>query len=144
VIAPIRTLDGGPAWRQTTYYPFMHAARQARGTVLRVEPDPPAGALAATATLDPATGELAVFAVNRGAEPLALHAALRDAGGLPWPGTSCWPTPTCGRRNTAEQPDRVRPRGLPGARVAGGALEAALPARSWNVLRLERASLGSR
>ena len=38
VIPPIRTLDGGPAWRQTTFFPFAHAARHGHGTVLRVEP----------------------------------------------------------------------------------------------------------
>ena len=41
VIAPIRTVDGGPAWRQTTYFPFQHASRFGRGTVLRVEGDVP-------------------------------------------------------------------------------------------------------
>ena len=31
VIPPIRTLDGGPAWRQTTYFPLLHASRWGRG-----------------------------------------------------------------------------------------------------------------
>ena len=65
VIPPIRTLDGGPAWRQTTFHPFVHAARFGRGTVLRVEPDAPTyevegegavSALEATAVLDEAGG----------------------------------------------------------------------------------------
>ena len=38
VIPPIRTLDGGPAWRQTSFFPFMHASRFGRGTVLRWSP----------------------------------------------------------------------------------------------------------
>ena len=41
VIPPMRTLDGGPAWRQTSFFPFMHASRFGRGTVLRIEPDAP-------------------------------------------------------------------------------------------------------
>jgi alpha-L-arabinofuranosidase len=41
VIPPIRTQDGGRAWRQTTYFPFMHVARFGRGTVLRLEPHGP-------------------------------------------------------------------------------------------------------
>src|SRR6266568_1777948 len=35
VIAPIRTEPGGPAWRQTTFYPFAQAAKLALGTALR-------------------------------------------------------------------------------------------------------------
>ena len=42
--------------------------------------------------------------------------------------------------NTAEQPDRVLPRTESGARVEAGTLHATLPARSWNVIRLERAA----
>ncbi|WP_288239957.1 alpha-L-arabinofuranosidase C-terminal domain-containing protein, partial [uncultured Bifidobacterium sp.] len=74
VIAPIMTEPGGPAWRQTTFYPFSLTARLAKGgTVL--EPK-----LAADAVDTPrfgevdgvnavavrcADGSLAVFAVNR-------------------------------------------------------------------------------
>ena len=63
VIPPMRTLDGGPAWRQTSFYPFMHASRFGRGTVLRVEQDGPTyevdgegavAAIEATAVLDAA------------------------------------------------------------------------------------------
>jgi len=34
VIAPIMTENDGPAWRQTIFYPFMHAARYGHGTAL--------------------------------------------------------------------------------------------------------------
>src|SRR5690606_34416682 len=34
VIAPIMTEPGGPAWRQTTFYPFADASRYGRGQVL--------------------------------------------------------------------------------------------------------------
>ena len=33
-IAPIMTENGGPAWRQTIYYPFLHASCFGRGVVL--------------------------------------------------------------------------------------------------------------
>jgi alpha-N-arabinofuranosidase len=144
VLPPIRTLDGGPAWRQTTYFPFRHAARLARGTVLRVEPDAPVydvpdegqvSVLEATATLD--DGALTVFAVNRGPEPLALEAPLRDLGFV-----SAEHTALAGEdlmlSNTAQAPDRVNARSVAGARVQDGTLRAELPARSWNVLRLSR------
>jgi alpha-L-arabinofuranosidase len=126
VIPPIRTVDGGPAWRQTTFFPFMHAARFGRGTVLRVEPDPPSDALEVTATLDPGSGERTVFAVNRGAEPLALDIVLRDAarGELV---EHLVLTGDLGATNTADAPDTIAPRAVDGAE---------LPPRSWNVLRL--------
>ena len=148
VIAPIRTIDGGPAWRQTTYFPFQHASRFGRGTVLRVEGDVPAydtegeagvPVLEATAVHD--GGEaLTLFAVNRATEPLPLEATLHGLG-----------TPSVAEHlvladedpraaNTAEQPDRVLPRTESGARVEAGTLHATLPARSWNVIRLERAA----
>ena len=76
VIAPIRTVDDGPAWRQTTFFPFRDAARHGRGTVLRVEHE--LAALEATAVHDADQG-LTLFAVNRDAEALALSAVLRGA-----------------------------------------------------------------
>ena len=34
-IAPIMTETGGPAWRQTIFYPFAQMSRYGRGKVLR-------------------------------------------------------------------------------------------------------------
>ena len=36
VIAPIMTANGGPAWRQTIYYPFYHGSRFGHGIALDV------------------------------------------------------------------------------------------------------------
>jgi alpha-N-arabinofuranosidase len=148
VIAPIRTIDGGPAWRQTTYFPFLHASRYGRGTVLRVEPEAPRYAvdgegdvsvLEVTAVHDGAKS-LTLFAVNRGAEALPIEATLRAL-----------PHATVAEHvgladddlmavNTAEDPDRVTPHRITGAEVRDGVLHAELPPRSWNVLRLDRAA----
>jgi alpha-N-arabinofuranosidase len=148
VIAPIRTENGGPAWRQTTYFPFQHAARHGHGTVLRVEPSGPTYAtegesevpeLEATAVHDGADG-LTLFAVNRGAEPLALRARL---GGLGSPSVAehlVLADADPDAANTAAEPDRVLPRTVTGARVEAGELLADLPPRSWNVLRLANAA----
>jgi alpha-L-arabinofuranosidase len=146
VIPPIRTLDGGPAWRQTTYFPLLHASRFGRGTVLRVEPAAPTydvdgeGAvplLEATAVHDPGADALTVFAVNRSAEPLSLEAVLRGLAGLGVVEHLVLADGDLGAANTAEAPDRVSPRPRDGARVGGdGVLRAELPPRSWNVVRL--------
>nr|WP_321463210.1 alpha-N-arabinofuranosidase [uncultured Cohaesibacter sp.] len=39
VIAPIMTVEGGPAWRQTTFYPYLFASRYGRGTALNLAVD---------------------------------------------------------------------------------------------------------
>jgi alpha-L-arabinofuranosidase len=144
VLPPIRTLDGGPAWRQTTYFPFQQTARHGRGTVLRVEPDAPVydvpdegevSVLEATAVLD--DDALTVFAVNRGPEPLALEAPVRDLG-FGSAEHSVLTGSDLMLSNTAEAPDRVTPATVAGARVEAGVLRTELPARSWNVLRLSR------
>ena len=41
VIAPIMTETGGPAWKQTTYYPFYYASLYGRGEALSVAVDVP-------------------------------------------------------------------------------------------------------
>jgi alpha-N-arabinofuranosidase len=145
VIPPIRTLDGGPVWRQTTFYPFMHAARYGRGTVLRVEPDGPTydvpgegevPVLEATAVHDAAAGALTVFAVNRADGPLPLEVVLRELDGVRVTEHLVLADDDIDACNTAEQPDRVVPRAGSGATVEGSRLRAELPPRSWNVLRL--------
>ena len=41
VIAPIMTETGGPAWKQTTYYPYYYASLYGRGDALNVAVDVP-------------------------------------------------------------------------------------------------------
>ena len=89
VIAPIMTANGGGAWRQTIFYPYLHASLDGRGKVLvpliestkhdtKDYTDVPD--LEAVAVLQDETGELTVFAVNRSlAEPLPLELDLRSS-----------------------------------------------------------------
>ena len=148
VIAPIRTENGGPAWRQTSYYPFQQAARYGRGTVLRVEPEvatyeagdePAIPLLDATAVHDGADG-LALFMVNRSAEPLSLEAEVRGLGSPAVAEHLVLADADPAAVNTASDPDRVVPRSVDGATVDGGVLRARLEPRSWNVLRLSGAA----
>ena len=146
IIAPIRTQPGGPAWRQSVFHPFAHAARYARGTVLRIEPDSPhyetarygaAPLLTATATRDEDTGEVTVFAVNRDThEPLTLRASLRALPGLDVVEHLALADDDFRATNTAQHPDRVVPHHRSGAAVDGETLTAELPPLSWNVIRL--------
>ncbi|HEY0698900.1 MAG TPA: alpha-L-arabinofuranosidase C-terminal domain-containing protein, partial [Micromonospora sp.] len=145
VIGPIRTRDGGPAWRQSTFHPFALTSRYARGTVLRTEPTGPTyettkygevPVLDTVAVLDEESGGLAVFAVNRSDEDLLLNLDLRGLAGLAPVGHLTLDAGTDPAAvNTAEQPDRVAPRELPHPELDGGRCAVRLPAISWNLLR---------
>ncbi|SCF37085.1 alpha-N-arabinofuranosidase [Micromonospora mirobrigensis] len=145
VIAPIRTRNGGPAWRQSIFHPFALTARYARGTVLRTEPVSPSyetrrygdvPVLDTVALHDEESGELVVFAVNRSEEDLPLDLDLRGLPGLR--GVEHL-TLAAGDDpeaiNTEAEPDRVTPRALPTPTSDGGRCSVRLPAVSWNVLR---------
>jgi alpha-N-arabinofuranosidase len=152
-MAPIRTEPGGPAWRQTTFFPFALTSRFARGTVLRVEPRGPqidtalygpVTAVDAVATFDPDAGEIAVFLVNRQQQAASQvridlrtfevsevleHLVLGDDD-----------PEAC---NTAAEPDRVTMTGVEAPQADDGWLTITLPALSWNVVRI-RATAGMR
>ncbi|MFI9641773.1 alpha-N-arabinofuranosidase [Micromonospora sp. NPDC051925] len=145
VIAPIRTRTGGPAWRQSIFHPFALTARYARGTVLRTEPVSPryetkrygdVPVLDTVALHDEESGELTVFAVNRGVEDLPLDLDLRGLAGLrPVRHLSLAAGDDPEAVNTEAEPDRVTPRELPTTTLDGGRCTVRLPAVSWNVLR---------
>lgn len=149
VIAPIRTEPDTRAWRQTIYYPFALTARYARGEVLRVEPRSPilpsptlgeVSAVDVAVTRDPATGEKAVFALNRDdTAPVLLQLRLTDG-----PATRVVEHLVLGggdltATNTCELPDAVVPHVGSGAEVAGSTLSIPLPPASWTMLRTEPA-----
>jgi alpha-N-arabinofuranosidase len=91
VIAPIRSEPGGPAWRQTIYHPFALTSRYGRGTALRVIVESPryetswfgdVPVLDAVAVHHEDTGEVTLFAVNRGqSEELSVEIDTRALSG---------------------------------------------------------------
>jgi alpha-N-arabinofuranosidase len=145
VIPAIRTLDGGPAWLQTSAYPFADVARSARGTVLRPEIDGPTyeldspgviEAIEATAVHDDEAGRLTLFAVNRLDRPLALEATMLGLDDLALEEHSVLASPDIRASNTAAEPQRVVPRRAHGETGWRDRLSLVLPPRSWNVVRL--------
>jgi alpha-N-arabinofuranosidase len=146
VIALIMTEPGGPAWRQSIFYPFLHASRFGRGTVLRVQPEAPqhdtvlhgpVPVMDAVATLDEAGGgALTIFAVNRDRrEGLDLVADIRAMTGYRVEDHLVLTGDDPDASNTLETPDRVRPRPGTNARLEEGRLRVALPPLSWSVIR---------
>jgi alpha-N-arabinofuranosidase len=147
-IATIRTstTPGGPAWRQTTFYPFSQAAQNARGQVLRVEPvgdvietklHGEAPCVDAVATYDEET--LTLFAVNRHrSENAQLSVDLRGVTGLGVVEHLVLADDDPNAANTESQPDRVTPRTADTPSLDDGQLEVTLSPVSWNVIRLAR------
>jgi len=140
VIAPIMTENGGAAWAQTIYWPFMHASNFGRGTALdcRVACGSYKTAkygqvpyIEAIATLN--GDELTVFAVNRSLDEAAeLELDLSGFGRLRLIEHIKLNNEDLKAANTAEAPDRVTP--SPG-KTEG--MMAFLEKHSWNVLRLK-------
>ncbi|WP_406149365.1 alpha-N-arabinofuranosidase [Streptomyces sp. NBC_01012] len=146
VIAPIMTEPGGPAWRQTTFFPFAQAARYGQGQVLDVRVDSPTYGTAkygetdllhATAVRDPETGAVTVFAVNRGQDtalPLEVALAGLDLDRVVEHLVVADADPEA--TNTLAEPERVVPHAAKGTELTGGTLSAVLEPLSWNMIRL--------
>ncbi|MFB4194153.1 arabinosylfuranosidase ArfA [Streptomyces carpaticus] len=146
VIAPILAEPGGPAWRQTTFFPFAAASRYGRGTVLDVRPDSPTyetkqfgtvDLLHTTAVRNDETGEVTIFAVNRSqTEALPLEAVLHGLDLTRVVEHSVLSDADPEARNTLDDPERVAPHAATGTALADGTLKATLEPLSWNVIRL--------
>ena len=147
VIAPILTEPGGPAWRQTTFFPFAQASRHGRGEVLDVRLDAPlhdtkrfgeVPLLHATAVRSRETGAVTVFAVNRSqAEPLALEATLHGFEVTRVVEHTALADSDPDARNTLEAPTRVTPHAVIGTTLRDDTLLATLEPLSWNVIRVQ-------
>jgi len=145
VIAPIMTEPGGPAWRQTIFHPFAQAARWARGEVLRPVVESPGYAnarhgelpyLCASVVDDAATGQTAVFLLNRSlTDEMDLSITLRGLGAnRQLVQAEQLHGADLNAANTLEAPDRVAPQPLPQVRIDGEQLGVTLLPASWNVI----------
>ncbi|MHB9753947.1 arabinosylfuranosidase ArfA [Streptomyces sp. BYX5S] len=145
VIAPIMTEPGGPAWRQTTFYPFAAASKYGRGEVLDVRVCGPtydtkrhgtADLLHATA-VRAEDGTVTVFAVNRSqTEALPLEVALTGLDLTRVVEHSVLSDPDPDARNTLTNQNRVVPHTSKGTALETGTLKTDLAPLSWNVIRL--------
>nr|WP_260405972.1 alpha-N-arabinofuranosidase [Microbacterium sp. G2-8] len=146
VIAPIMTEPGGPAWRQTTFFPFSITSRLARGEALELKLDAPTYETAeygevplvdAVATRDPETGEAAVFLVNRSqSEQLELSIDVAGLGDVTVRETHTISDDDIHAKNTLDDRERVAPKANASARISDGTLTVTLPAVSWTALSL--------
>ena len=146
VIAPIMTEPGGPAWKQTTFFPFAITSRLAVGASLEVRLESPTyttevygevPVLDAVATHDPETGAVALFLVNR--DQTRAHEVSVDISALTGltvkESVSLWDEELYAK-NTLDDPERVGLKTNDSAVVDGNRLTVTLPPVSWTAISL--------
>jgi len=146
VIAPIMTEPGGPAWRQTTFFPFATTSRLATGTALEVKLESPeydtevygkVPLIDAVATHDPATGRTAIFLVNRSqTDDAVVTIDTATLGAITVLSSETLADTDVTAKNTLKQPDRVALASNESAIVSGGTVTVTLPAVSWTAIEL--------
>jgi alpha-N-arabinofuranosidase len=146
VIAPIMTEPGGPAWRQTIFYPYLFASKYGRGTALRLQVECPiysAAVAPAVPYLDVAgvhnkeEGTLTFFLVNRHAsEDLHTSISLEGFGPTRILDHKVIKHEDLEATNTAARPDNVVPVSGSGAEVRGNVLNVALQPHSYSMIRV--------
>jgi alpha-N-arabinofuranosidase len=145
VIAPIMTENGGVAWKQTIFYPYMHASNFGRGTALHTVVSSPrydskeftdVPYLESTAVYNEEKGELTIFAVNRSQEStLLLEGDVRSFGKIRLIEHIVLENDDIKAVNTADR-NAVTPHANGKASIGDGKLIAPLPKLSWNVIRM--------
>lgn len=148
VIAPIMTANGGISWRQTIFYPYMHASVYGRGTVLQTLVKSPVydskdftdvPVLDAVALLNEENEDVTVFAVNKDLQDSILcECDLRSFGNYRVAEHIVLEHPDVKAANTMDNPHRVVPHEKGNAAVEDGILKATLSKLSWNVIRLKK------
>jgi len=146
VIAPIMTEPGGPAWRQTTFFPFATTSRLATGTALEVKLESPGydtarygevSVIDAVATHDAETGRTAVFLVNRSqTDEAVVTIDIATLGAVAVLSAQTLADADVTAKNTLEQPDRVALAENASATASGGVVTVTLPAVSWTAIEL--------
>ncbi len=147
VIAPIMTENGGKAWAQTIFYPYMHASRYGRGTALQTllettkhdtKDFTDVGDMDALAVWNEEDETVTLFAVNRDFEEDNLVSLnLKDFPGyVPVEHISMAGFDLHAVNTKDAAP--VQPKHTPLAPVYKAVQEFALAPLSWNVIRLKK------
>ena len=146
VIAPIMTSDTG-AWRQTIFYPYMHASVYGRGTVLNTVVKSPsyeskhgeAPFIDSVVTVDDENETLTIFAVNKNLkEDMELTCDLRQYAGYKVVEHIVLTNDDLKAVNTEKKPNTVAPVLSNNTKIEKGILDTVLPSKSWNVIRLAK------
>jgi Alpha-L-arabinofuranosidase len=145
VIAPIMADPEGGAWRQTIFYPFLHASRYGRGVSLQPVISSPkydskdftdVPMIESAAVYNEEKQEVTIFAVNRSLiEDLTLECNVQSFAGYRVAGHIVLENPDLQAVNTLES-SPVVPHDSGSSVLDGGMLTSMLHKTSWNVIRL--------
>jgi alpha-L-arabinofuranosidase len=148
VIAPIMTEPAGPAWRQTTFFPFATTSKIAVGDALEVKLETDdyetdvygtVPLVDAVATHDPDTGNIAVFVVNRSqTEVASITIDMTAMGEVTLLDAKTLSDPDVYAKNTLAEPDRVGLRPNDSVVITEGVATVGLPPVSWTALSFGR------
>ena len=146
VIAPIMTEPGGLSWRQTTFFPFALTSQLARGVALELKLDTEhyssdvygdVAVIDGVATHDVATGNSAVFLVNRSQTDeviVTIDVSALDRADVISAQTLS--DTDVYAKNTLEHPDRVGLSSNDSVMAGEGTLTITLPPVSWTAISL--------
>ncbi len=147
VIAPIMTSDTG-AWRQTIFYPYMHASVYGRGTVLNTLVKAPSyesknfgeiSFLDSVCIWDEENEELTIFAVNKSLdEDLEVGCDLRQFKDYKVAEHIILTHDDMKAVNTESNPDCVAPVTGNASHMEDGHFTTVFGKHSWNVVRLKK------
>lgn len=144
-LSPIMTVKGGPAWRQTTYYPFCHCSKYGRGTVLETPiscetyEDEQYGTVPYIEGImvENEDGYLTFFAVNKKDEACDLECVLGGFDGYQVDTHIVLSHEDLFAANTVDNQDNVVPHTVETSKVENDVLKAVLEPYSWNVIRMK-------
>ena len=148
VIAPIMTEQGGgKAWKQTIFYPYMHASRYGRGTVLQPIIDTPVHDtkehenvtdVESVVVWNEEEDTITIFAVNRNIdEDSELTVDLRSLGGYHVAEHIVLESNDMKLCNSAGG-ELVAPKNVSRSTMDGDIMTTLLTKASWNVIRLTK------
>ena len=146
VIAPIMTEPNGPAWRQTTFFPFALTSRLAQGVALEVKLESETYSTAvygdvavvdAVATHDEETGLTSVFLVNRDqTRAVSVEIDTTALGDVTVREAQTLSDADVYARNVLDDQERVGLRANDSVRVSRDVVSITLPPVSWTAISL--------
>ncbi|MCI4659370.1 arabinosylfuranosidase ArfA [Cryobacterium zhongshanensis] len=146
VIAPIMTEPNGPAWRQTTFFPFALTSRLAQGVALEVKLESETYSTAvygdvavvdAVATHDEETGLTSVFLVNRDqTRAVSVEIDTTALGDVTVREAQTLSDAEVYAKNVLDDQERVGLRANDSVRVSRDVVSITLPPVSWTAVSL--------
>jgi alpha-N-arabinofuranosidase len=140
VIAPILTEPGGAAWRQSIFFPMATMFTTARGRSLDTRVSAPETGtaryddvplVAAAATHDPESGQVALFVTNRATTETVVEVGHRAFDGWSVRSARVVAADDKGPLEGAEAAEQARPVELSDVRTDEGTTTLRLPPESW-------------